>query len=79
MKSSKYFEMTTVELERQYNTLKEELFNLRFKNKAGQLDNAMQLAECKKNIARVLTILRQRELGISAEPTAQAKKKAKKA
>ena len=78
MKASKYFEMTTEELKRQYNSLKEELFNLRFKHKAGQLDNAMQLSECRKNIARVLTILHQREKGISAEPTAKAKK-AKKA
>ncbi|MDE7216241.1 MAG: 50S ribosomal protein L29, partial [Clostridia bacterium] len=58
--------------------LKEELFNLRFKHKAGQLENANQLAVCKKDIARVKTVIRQRELGISQEPAKAAKKSTKK-
>ena len=78
MKSSNYFQMTTAALQVQYNSLKEKLFNLRFQHKAGQLESGKELTKCKKDIARVLTVLRQRELGISAEPV-KANKKAKKA
>lgn len=77
MKSNKFFEMTTDELNIKLTGLKEELFNLRFKHRAGQLENANQLNVCKKDIARVMTIIRQRELGISAEPTKKATKKTK--
>ena len=78
MKASTYFQMSTAELQVQYNSLKEKLFNLRFQHKAGQLESGKELTKCKKDIARVLTVLRQRELGISAEPV-KATKKAKKA
>ena len=78
MKASKYFEMPTAELQAEYNSLKEKLFNLRFQHKAGQLESGIELTKCKKDIARVLTVLRQRELGISAEPV-KATRKAKKA
>ncbi|MEG1608438.1 MAG: 50S ribosomal protein L29 [Clostridia bacterium] len=74
MKASNFFEMTSEELNIKLTALKEELFNLRFKHKAGQLENANQINFCKKDIAKVKTIIRQRELGISAEP-----KKAKSA
>lgn len=77
MKSNKFFEMTTDELNIKLTGLKEELFNLRFKHRAGQLENANQLNVCKKDIARVMTIIRQRELGISSEPTKKATKKTK--
>ncbi len=78
MKASSFFEMTNEELKVKLASLKEELFNLRFKHKAGQLENANLLSVCKKDIAKVNTILRQRELNISAEPAkAVAKKKAK--
>lgn len=77
MKSNKFFEMTNDELNIKLTELKEELFNLRFKHRAGQLENANQLNVCKKDIARVMTIIRQRQLGISAEPVAKASKKAK--
>ena len=52
MKATNFFEMTNEELNIKLNSLKEELFNLRFKHKAGQLENANQLAICKKDIAR---------------------------
>lgn len=77
MKTSNFFEMTNDELNLKLGALKEELFNLRFQHKAGQLDNNSRLHVCKKDIAKVKTILRQRELGISVEPA--AKKSAKKA
>ena len=44
--------------------LKEELFNLRFQAATGQLDNAMRIRQVRKDIARVMTILRERELGL---------------
>ena len=43
---------------------KEELFNLRFQAATGQLDNASRLKAVKRDIARIYTILRERELGI---------------
>ena len=78
MKASNYFQMSTAELQVQYNSLKEKLFNLRFEHEAGHLQSGKDLSICKKDIARVLNVLRQRELGISAEPV-KATKKAKKA
>lgn len=44
------------------NELKGELFNLRFQLATGQLTNTMQIRECKKDIARCKTILREREI-----------------
>ena len=44
---------------------KEELFNLRFQAATGQLDNASRLKAVKRDIARIYTILRERELGLS--------------
>ncbi len=79
MKTNNYFEMTNDELNLKLVALKEELFNLRFQHKAGQLDNNSRLNVCKKDIARVNTILHQRKLGISQEPVVAAKKTAKKA
>jgi large subunit ribosomal protein L29 len=45
---------------------KEELFNLRFQSATGQLDNHGRCARCASDIARVYTVLRERELGIVA-------------
>ena len=74
MKAKLFFEMSTQELKNKLDSLKQELFNLRFKHATGQLENANQLAICKKDIARVNTILRQRELGISNEATSKKTK-----
>jgi large subunit ribosomal protein L29 len=46
---------------------KEELFNLRFQSATGQLENHGRLRAVKKDIARIYTVLRERELGIRAE------------
>lgn len=62
MKAKTYFEMSTDELNAKLKELKQELFNLRFQHATGQLTNANQLSVCKKDIARVMTILRQREI-----------------
>lgn len=79
MKAGVFFEMTNEELNSKLNSLKQELFNLRFKHATGQLENANQLNFLKKDIAKVKTILRQRELNISIEPIKVAKKATKKA
>ena len=61
MKTKKFTEdlrkMTAEELNAQLKELKEELFNLRFQHAINQLDNPQKMVEVKKNIARVMTIL----------------------
>ncbi len=51
---------------------KEELFNLRFQSATGQLDNHGRLRAVKKDIARIYTEMRERELGIGSPPAAPA-------
>jgi large subunit ribosomal protein L29 len=46
---------------------KEELFNLRFQVATGQLDNNRRLQQIRRDIARIYTVLRERELGITYE------------
>ena len=59
---------------------KEELFNLRFQSATGQLDNHGRLRAVKKDIARIYTEMRERELGIGSAPAApKAEEKADKA
>ncbi|SFP88108.1 50S ribosomal protein L29 [Caldicoprobacter faecalis] len=62
MKASKWREMTNEELKEKLNELKSELFNLRFQLATGQLENPMRIREVKRDIARIKTILREREL-----------------
>jgi large subunit ribosomal protein L29 len=51
------------ELVERLDSSKEELFNLRFQLATGQLDNPMRIKEVRRDVARILTILRERELG----------------
>ena len=51
---------------------KEELFNLRFQSATGQLESHGRLRAVKRDIARIYTIIRERELGIRALPAAAA-------
>ena len=53
---------------------REELFNLRFQSATGQLESHGRLRAVKRDIARIYTIIRERELGIRAVPTAAAAK-----
>ncbi len=62
MKANELHKMTDEELQTKLGELKSELFNLRFRHASGQLDNPMTIASCKKDIARVNTIIREREL-----------------
>ena len=59
-------EKTTAELDTDLKNKKSELFNLRFQLATGQLENSAAIRECKKEIARVKTIIRQRELNEKA-------------
>ena len=66
MKAKNLKDMTNEELETKLKSLKQELFNLRFSNATGQLANPMQLYFVKKDIARIKTILTERELNKKA-------------
>lgn len=63
-------EKTDAEIEDFLKKSKEELFNLRFQSATGQLENAARLKVVKHDIARMYTVLRERELGISQAPEA---------
>jgi len=62
MKINKINEMSSPELEKELVELKSELFKLRFSLATNGLDNPMKIKEVRKDIARIKTILRQREL-----------------
>ena len=62
MKINDIKNMTTQELSSKLNELKNELFNLRFSHATGNLANTMQLHNVKKDIARIKTVLRVREI-----------------
>jgi len=66
MKIADVREFSADELLVKLRELKEELFNLRFQNATKQLDNPMKLAVIKKDIAKVKTVMKEIELGISA-------------
>ena len=57
-------ELDAEALESTLREAKEELFNLRFQNATGQLDNTARLKTVRRQIARIYTVLRERELGI---------------
>ena len=67
MKVNEIRQMTDQELNKELLDLKNELFNLRFQLATGQLDNPMRIKTVRKDIARVKTIIRERELGIGKE------------
>ncbi|MGN0550500.1 MAG: 50S ribosomal protein L29 [Acutalibacteraceae bacterium] len=68
MKAAELRELSESELTTKLKELKEELFQLRFQLAINQLDNPMRVSAVKKDIARVKTILRQREIenGVNA-------------
>lgn len=65
MKNNEIRNLTTTEIEAQVKTLKEELFNLRFQLATGQLENTARIREVRKAIARMRTVVREREIGIN--------------
>ena len=62
MKINKIREMSSPELEKELVELKSELFKLRFSLATNGLDNPMKIKETKKDIARINTVLKEREL-----------------
>ena len=66
MELKKMREMTEVELNAELSKMKKELFNLRFQHATGQLENPVKMRELKKDIARVKTIIREKELKVQA-------------
>ena len=71
MKIQDIRDLSTQELEDKVKDLKEELFNLRFQNATNQLENPMRIVSVKKDIARVKTVLKEKELGINTSVNAQ--------
>jgi large subunit ribosomal protein L29 len=63
--------LTDEELISSLRDAKEELFNLRFQVATGQLDNNRRLQTVRRDIARIYTVMRQRELGISTAGSGQ--------
>jgi large subunit ribosomal protein L29 len=61
-------ELRSEELVTKLREAKAELFNLRVQSATGQLDNNRRLQVVRKEIARIYTIMRERELGLSTEP-----------
>ncbi len=66
MRTKELHELTVDELNIKLKELTEELFNLRFRHAIGQLENPASLKTCKKDIAKVKTLLRERELSAKA-------------
>lgn len=82
IKTDEYRSLSSGELLEKLDEAQEEFFNLRFQNATGQLENFSQLGHAKRDIARLRTILRERELGVErevakAKPAKRRKKKAK--
>ena len=61
-------DLNDVDLETRLREAKEELFNLRFQAATGQLESHGRLRAVKKDIARIYTVVRERELGIRTAP-----------
>ena len=70
MKIQDIRELSAQELEDKVKNLKQELFNIRFQNATNQLDNPSRIVSVKKDIARVKTVLKEKEIGINADRNA---------
>ena len=64
MRIAEVRELSTAELNEKVYLLKEQLFNLRRKKAVGQLENPMEIKSVRKDIARIYTVLKERELGV---------------
>ena len=82
MKINKIREMSSPDLEKELGELKSELFKLRFSLATNGLDNPMKIKEVKRDIAKIKTVLTQRELNgeevVKAEKKEATKKTTKK-
>ena len=64
-KAAELRELNDAELANQLREFKEELFNLRFQNATGQLENISRIDEVRKDVARCETLLREREIALA--------------
>ncbi len=71
MKLDKVREMTETELNTELNKMKNELFNLRFQHVTGQLENPIKMRDVKKDIARVKTVMREKQIEAEQESKEQ--------
>ena len=78
MKVSDIREQTTEELEAKLNDIKKNLFNLKFQKAIGQLENTQAIGNLKRDIARVGTLIREKELGINQQVKIKKKSSTKK-
>ena len=62
MRITEIRDLTTEELQLKVSELKKELFNLRFSLATNNLDNPMKISSVKKDIAKIMTVIREREL-----------------
>ncbi len=67
MKAVEIRDMSLMELNEKLGDLKSELFNLRFQLAVNQLDNPMRIKAVKKDIARIKTIIQEKESAVSAQ------------
>lgn len=67
MKAKDYREKTSDELVKEIGALKEQLFKLRFQHATKQLENTAQLSQVRRDLARVQTIIRERELAAAKQ------------
>ena len=67
-------QMTTEELQQELTNNRKELYNLRHQGVIEQLENPAQLKKNRRAIAQILTVLREREMGLSQGPGAPAQK-----
>ncbi len=67
MKAKEIRELSDVEIDRRIKDLKDELFNLRFQGATGQMENPLRIRQVKKNIARLKTVQRSRELAAGVD------------
>ncbi len=75
LKAHELDDMSNVDLETKLREAKEELFNLRFQAATGQLESHGRLSAVKKDIARIYTVVRERELGIRSAPGTETESK----
>jgi large subunit ribosomal protein L29 len=66
-KAAELRDLNDTELEHRLGEAKEELFNLRFQNATGQLDNIARIPQVKREVARIETLLREREIAAAEQ------------
>jgi large subunit ribosomal protein L29 len=70
-KAAELRELNDTELEHRLGEAKEEMFNLRFQNATGQLDNIARIPQVRREVARIETLLREREIAAAEQLEAQ--------